>query len=157
MRAVLLDNILRNFGVPEHHIKIAVNGFKSGDICGITVHGLNRFGFSEEQATVMFETLVTDDEVSLVIDSRKNFAYVLSKKLGHALDFSIKRMRSRELRIIVQHHFTDKAVLNLGEVQARLGLVTGGVTAAGELVQLFKISPAFDRGITYSHATTNKT
>lgn len=163
MRATVLGDLLKNFGVPDDAIRICQQGFAEGLIVGVTIKGIAHDGRPEDQATLIFDQLVDDDKMSFDLSGGRSMIEALSVKLAHAVSYSVATMRRKGLRLRFTYHFAmgvsaqsptfENACsrFNLTPVNESLNDNLGS-----NMRQVFEIRPGRDKGIAYSHATAHR-
>jgi hypothetical protein len=152
MRATVLGDVMKNFGLPDNTIAIAQRGFASGDITGITIYGLGPDGYVRDEATLTFNELRQDDQVSVDMSGGRSMVEAISLKFAHAVGYSVNAMKRAGLRLTYVYHFAPGRDDPVTITSYGLSIGNGNSYAPGTAPrQLFAISPGFDRGITYRH------
>ncbi len=81
MRATILGDLMANFGLPSDVIRLAQQGYASGDIVGITIYGLDYAGHAQDEAKLWFKQLVTDDQVSVDVSGGRSMIEALESEV----------------------------------------------------------------------------
>jgi hypothetical protein len=152
MRATILGDIMKNYGIPDDTITIAQQGFLAGDITGLTVFGLGGDGYIRHHAPLTFAELTKSDDVTVDLANGRSMTEAVSVKLAQGVSYSVATMKRLGLTIAFTYFFAPGKG---AETMAKFGLVPGGTPytyapgTAGR--QLFAITPGLDKGITFAH------
>ncbi|MGE3992865.1 hypothetical protein [Pseudorhodoplanes sp.] len=155
VRATVLGDLMANFGLPPDVIRIAQEGFATGDITGITIFGIDFAGHSQDEVQLIFSELARDDQMSVDVSGGRSMIEALSLKFAHAVAYSVATMKRKGLRIDYIYHFPAGRT----HTMSRYGLIPRSPTlyAPGYAPrQLFSVQPGRDPGITYTHATARR-
>lgn len=164
MRATILGNFMKNFDFPDDTIAICQQGYADGLIAGVTIKGLAYDGHIEDEATLLFDELVHDVEVSVDISSGRSMIEAASVKLAHAVSYSIATMKRKGLSLSFSIHFTPRVNADAAlaeQVCARFNLVYSRINPTYRPGygprRLFEVRPGLDKGIRYSHSSARRT
>ncbi len=163
MRATCLGDFLKNFGASDETIRIAQQGYAEGRIAGLTIKGISHDGHIEDEATLLFDQLVTDPQISVDVSSGRSMIEAVSSRFGHAVAYSVATMKRKGLRLQYFWHLTPRVNADPDLFQAtcaHFNLVSGGTDPTyrpGHAPRrLFEIRPGLDKGTSYSHSTARK-
>lgn len=152
VRASILGDAMKNYGIPDDVIHIAQTGHMAGDFTGMTFSGYAPSGALQERAFLSFDTLIQNDNITMDISDGRSMVEALSVKFAHAVAASTHLMRQQRLRI--QYTFHIPETTSVGEVCQKYGLTyTPRDEAETGMQLLFSVSPGRDRGITFEHYT----
>lgn len=155
VRASILGDVMKNYGLPDDVIHIAQTGLMAGDFTGMTFTGFAPSGALRERSNLSFESLTENDNMSMDVADGRSMVEALSRKLAHAVAASVGLMLQQRLRI--QYTFLIAEHVNGAETCRKYGLafnVEGDEQPPMRL--LFKVSPGRDRGITFAHYTSGR-
>jgi hypothetical protein len=164
MRATVLGDVMKNFGANDSIIRTAQEGFANGHICGLRVKGRDHTKYVRDEAYLDFDELATDDNVQVDVSGGRSMIEAVSIKFAHSVAYSVDLMRRKGLAIDFSYQFrphvwSDPALFQ--STLARYGLKPIDSNAEYEpgtaMRTLFTVQPGFDRGMSYSHATSWRT
>lgn len=153
VRASILGDVMKNYGIPDNVIHLAQTGLIAGDFIGITFTGYAPSGAFRERSTLMFDTLTENDNMTMQVADGRSMVEALSTKLAHAVAASVGLMLQQRLRI--HYTFLYAPGVNASDGCRKYGLTM--VDPSSEQPQgrlLFSVTPGRDRGITFSHYTS---
>ncbi len=150
VRATVLGDVMKNYGLPDPVIEVAQAGLIAGDIVGITFTGIGPSGVVRERSTLSFDVLKQNDDMSMNITTGCSMVEALSRKLAFAISSSIQLMRQQNLSISYTFHIAEHC--NSFAVCQKYGLSHNSDPLGGPpMRQLFHVSPGRDRGISFRH------
>lgn len=153
VRASILGDVMKNYGLPDDVIHIAQTGLMAGDLTGVTFTGFAPSGTMRERSSLSFEVLNENDNMSMNVADGRSMVEALSRKLAYAVAASVTLMRQQRLRIQYTFHIANHA--NAAETCRKYGLTPEGPAGDGVGMRLlFQVSPGRDRGISFSHFTS---
>ena len=106
MRCTMIGDLMTNFGFTEQQARIAQEGYAAGLLSGITIEGLNAAGHIEDEASMWFQALAQEINVSVDVSGGRSMIEAVSRKLAHGVSYSVALMRRKGLRINVRYHLT---------------------------------------------------
>lgn len=153
VRATILGDVMKNYGIPDEVIHVAQTGLMAGDFTGMTFSGYAPSGALRERATLSFEDLSENDNMTMDVRDGRSMVEALSRKLAHAVAASVHLMRQQRLSIHYTYHCSD--FVNAAEICQKYGLhqETPQGDATGMRL-LFRVRPGRDTGITFGHYTS---
>lgn len=154
VRATILGDVMKNYGLPDNVIHIAQTGLMAGDFTGITFTGYAPSGAFRERSTLSFDTLTENDNMTMNVTDGRSMVEALSRKLAHAVAASVGLMLQQRLRI--HYTFLIAQHVNAFETCRKYGLEPA-TSQSQDVPQgrlLFEVRPGRDRGITFSHYTS---
>lgn len=154
VRATILGDVMKNYGIPDDVIHIAQTGLMAGDFSGMTFTGFSPTGILRERATLSFDTLKENDTMAMNTVDGRSMAETLSRKFAQAVAASIHLMRQQRLGI--HYTFLFAPYVDAGSACQKYGLTYEPQQAnlpADTMRPLFSVSPGRDRGITFVHHT----
>lgn len=161
MRCTVIGDLMTNFGLSDHQVRIAQQGYAEGLLTGITIEGLNAFGFIEDESELSFQIIAQEVNITVDLTGGRSMIEAVSRKLAHGVAYSVGLMKRKGLRIGVRYHLSPKGMANMTESCNRLGLDPGTDKRAtyadgyaGRTV--LSITPGLDRGMTYTQRTARR-
>jgi hypothetical protein len=152
VRATILGDVMKNYGIPDEIIHIAQTGLMAGDFTGMTFTGFSPSGALRERASLSFDSLKENDNMTMNVSDGLSMVEALSRKFAHAVAASINLMRQQRLRIHYTFHFAEHVYV--AEACQKYGLPHETAEEDTPAMRmLFRVSPGRDRGITFSHYT----
>lgn len=143
---------MKNYGIPDEIIHIAQTGLMAGDFTGMTFTGFSPSGALRERASLSFDILKDNDNMTMNVSDGRSMAEALSRKLAHAVAASIHLMRQQRLRIQYTFHCSEHA--SVAEICQKYGLTQEAPQKdATEMRLAFRVTPGRDTGITFGHYT----
>lgn len=156
VRATVLGEVMKNYGLPNSIIEIAQNGLTAGDFSGIIFRGHSPSGALREQSHLSFDVLKPNEKVSLKLVEGQSMTEALSKKLAHAIAASIGLMQKQRLKIHYTFCVADGRPLST--IIQKYGLDPPsdnfGDAPVPPLRKLFEVSPGRVPCIRFAHYTT---
>lgn len=153
VRASILGDVMKNYGIPDDVIQIAQTGLMAGDLTGITFGGYAPSGMARERSSLSFDVLNDNDSMEMNVADGRSMVEALSRKLAYAVAASVNLMRQQRLRITYTFHIADH--VNAAETCRKYGLTFDSpVRESADMRLLFKVSPGRDRGISFAHYTS---
>lgn len=158
VRLTIIGDMIKNLGGSDADIRIAQAGFAQGLIAGVQVNGLDANGHIRDAATLRYDDLVNDVNLTLDLNNGRSMTEALSVKLAKALEYSVYRMRSQNLRPEFIHLSRPG--------QTIVGNTIGGLSVGPDtstpppghaLREVLRVTPGLDRGLHYSHSTAYST
>lgn len=162
MRATILADLMANFDAPPDVIRTAQQGYAEGLISGLIVKGRDHTNYVREEAHLDFTSLDSDDQVSVDVSDGRSMIEAVSIKFAHAVSYSVEAMRRRGLRIEFAYRMTGRACADPALFQRTLNRF--GLHVLGDsdyepgttMRQLFSVTPGFDKGVSYGHASARR-
>ncbi|MCB1428737.1 MAG: hypothetical protein KDJ66_06375 [Nitratireductor sp.] len=151
-RATILGDTLNAYGMHERQIRIAQEGFAEGQICGVTIYGLNARGQVEDEAALWFDAIKRETSLSLDLSNGRSLTEAVSRQLARHIVFSAETMKRKNLNIQFAYWFPGN--INHEAARARYGLVasSGYSYAPGHARRrLFQVTPGLDTGVHFAH------
>lgn len=153
VRATILGDVMKNYGIPDHVIHVAQTGLMAGDFTGMTFNGYAPSGALRERATLSFEDLKENDNMSMDVRDSRSMVEALSRKLAHAVAASVHLMQQQ--RLSIHYTFHCSAFVNVAETCQKYGLTQEAPQDdATDMRLLFRVRPGRDTGITFGHYTS---
>lgn len=153
VRATILGDVMKNYGIPDNVIEIAQAGLMAGDFTGMTFSGYAPSGILRERSQLSFATLTENDNMEMAVRDGISMVETLSKKMAHAVAASVQLMMQQRLTIEYTFHFADN--VHFATVCQKYGLQHRVINAQEPSMRLlFHVSPGRDRGITFDHYTS---
>lgn len=154
VRATVLGDVMKNYGIPDNIIHIAQTGLMAGDFTGMTFTGYAPSGAVRERASLSFDELTENDDMTMHLGNNQSMVEALSRKFAHAVAASIHLMRQQHLRIHYTFHFAE--FVNVDTACQKYGLTYEPASErsdADNMRMVFRVSPGRDRGIHFAHYT----
>ena len=153
VRATVLGDVMKNYGIPDEIIHIAQTGLMAGDFTGMTFTGFSPSGALRERSTLSFDTLKENDNMTMDVRDGRSMVETLSRKFAHAVAASVHLMRQQRLSVRYTFHFAE--FVNAAEACQKYGLTyEASPGEATGMRLLFRVSPGRDPGITFTHYTS---
>ncbi len=153
VRATVLGDVMKNYGIPDDVIHVAQTGLMANDFTGMTFTGFAPSGAPRERATLSFDDLKDNDNMTMDVRDGRSMVEALSRKLAHAVAASIHLMRQQRLRIQYTFHCPEHA--SVAEICQKYGLTQEAPQEddTTEMRLVFRVTPGRDTGITFGHYT----
>lgn len=154
VRATILGDVMKNYGIPDNVIHIAQTGLMAGDFTGMTFNGFSPSGALRERATLTFDTLKENDNMTMDVRDDRSMVEALSRKFAHAVAASVHLMHQQRLRI--HYTFLFAEFVNTADACQKYGLTceTPQEEDTTGMRLLFRVSPGRDPGISFAHYTS---
>lgn len=154
VRASILGDAMKNYGLPDDIIDLAQTGLMAGDFTGITFNGYAPSGVLRERSTLSFAALTQNDNMTMDVKDGRSMVEALSRKLAHAVAASVGLMIQQ--RLAIHYTFLISDQVSVPETCRKYGLVMATSTGEQQPMRLlFSVTPGRDRGITFSHFTSD--
>jgi hypothetical protein len=162
MRATVLGDLMANFGATPDIIRTTQQGYADGLMTGVIVKGRDNSNYVREEVYLDFASIDADDKVSVDVSDGRSMIEAVSIKLARAVSYSVDMMKRRGLRIEFAYRMSPRVNADPELFQStlsRFGLFVSGSNdyePGTAMRQLFSVSPGFDKGISYSHASSRR-